>query len=222
MKKVLFVFIILTFCINSLNAQTEKTIDKKGGNIYYGKYTTEIKSEKNLPENIQNNVKGYLNRFFPTMIDSITFSHGQIIDLGKIFKEEPKTYDRFRIIPKYELTFYLKNKSLGITNYNLEIGLDDYGQILETNWPKEILNFNNFKSIHEIKNIVLKHVEQKKIEYKTYEIDLVYKKEIDNMFWIIKLHIDTKGSRKEFYIIEIAWNSKDISAEFTAYQDTLY
>lgn len=138
MKKILALLILLN-CINGLSAQTGKTIDKKGGSIYYGNYVKEIKSEKDLPENIQLNLNGYLNKILPTIIDSITFSHGQIIDLQKMFKDEPLTYKRLRIIPKYELTFSLKNKSIGIQNYNLEIALDEYGQILETNWPKKVL-----------------------------------------------------------------------------------
>lgn len=209
-------------CLNFLSAQTGKIIDKKGGNIYYGNYVKVIKSEKDLPKNIQLNLKGYLNKILPTITDNITFSHGQIIDLKKMFKEEPLTYKRSRVIPKYELTYSLKNKSIGIQNYNLEIGLDEYGQILETNWPKEIIIFNNFKSLSAIENIALKHAKEKKIEYKSYEVDLIYVKNIDKLMWVINFLIKKEVDKLEFYRIEIPWNSMKISNEDITYQKLVY
>ncbi|OXA70454.1 hypothetical protein B0A67_15675 [Flavobacterium aquidurense] len=220
--KQLLVILILTASINSLSAQTEKIIDKKSGNIYYGHFSKKINSEKDLPKNVQSNLKGYLNKILPSMIDSIKFSHGQIIDLEKMFKEEPVTFNKMRIVPKYELTFYLKNKSIGIKNYNLEIGLDEYGQILETNWPKETLLLNNFKSLTEIETIALNHAKNKKIDYKSYDVNLVYEKDIDKLFWIINLHVKAEESTTEFYRIEIPWNSLKISNKSTAYQNTMY
>lgn len=221
MKKILALLILLN-CINGLSAQTGKTIDKKGGSIYYGNYVKEIKSEKDLPENIQLNLNGYLNKILPTIIDSITFSHGQIIDLQKMFKDEPLTYKRLRIIPKYELTFSLKNKSIGIQNYNLEIALDEYGQILETNWPKESIDFNDFKSLSEIESIALNHAKEKNIEYISYEADLIYSKRTDKLIWIINLVIKKEVDKSEFYTIEIPWNFIKISSEGKSYQKTVY
>lgn len=221
MKKKLALLILMN-CINGLSAQTGKSIDKKGVNIYYGNYVKEIKSEKDLPENIQLNLNGYLNKILPTIIDSITFSHGQIIDLQKMFKDEPLTYKRLRIIPKYELTFSFKNKSIGIQNYNLEIALDEYGQILETNWPKESIDFNDFKSLSEIESIALNHAKEKNIEYISYEADLIYSKRTDKLIWIINLVIKKEVDKSEFYTIEIPWNSIKISSEGKSYQKTVY
>lgn len=221
MRKFLVIIIFIT-CHNSLLAQTEKTIDKKGRSIYYGNFVKEIKSEKDLPKNIQFILKGYLNKIFPSIIDSITFSHGQIIDLKKLFQEDPITYKRFKIIPKYELTFYLKYKPIGIQNYNFEIGLDEYGQILETNWPKEIVDFSNFISLTEIENIALKHAKEKKIDYKSYEVDLIYKKDIDELFWIIHLLIKEERGRSELYTIEIPRNSRKNINEVVAYRKVVY
>lgn len=162
MKQLLMIMTLLTICINSLTAQTQKTIDKIGGSIYYGDYVKELKSENDLPKNIQSNLKGYLNKILPSITDSITFSHGQIIDLKRLFEKEPSTYNNFRIIPAYELSFYLRKKSIGVKNYYLEIGLDEYGQILETNWPKETFSFESFKTLKEIETTALKHIAAKK------------------------------------------------------------
>lgn len=220
--KGLFLILIFVTNIYSLSAQSERTIDKKGSNIYYGHYSKKIDSEKDLPINVQYNLKGYLTKILPSIIDSISFSHGQIIDLEKMFKEEPKTYDRTRIIPKYELTFYLKIKSIGIKNYNLEIGLDEYGQILETNWPKETLSFNNFKSLTEIETFALNHAKNKKIDYKSYEVDLVYEKDTDKLFWIVNLIIKIESSKTELYVMEIPWNSTKMIKESVAFRNIMY
>lgn len=209
---------LLIICINSLTAQNQKTIDKKGGSIYYGNYAKELRSEKSLPENVQSNLKGYLNKILPTIIDSITFSHGQIIDLKKMFEKEPSTYNNAIIIPTYDLSFYLKNRSIGVKNYYLEIKLDEYGQILETNWPKETLVFEKFKTLTEIETAALKHITSKNIEYQSYKFDLIYKKETDKLFWIITFLTKTEGTRNEYYEIEFPWNSLKISDEGFGYQ----
>ena len=213
--KELLIIIIFGCWINSVSGQNEKTIEQHGGLIYYGDYTQEIKSEKVLPENIQTNLKGYLNKILPSIIDSITFSHGQIIDLNKKFREEPITYNYPRIIPKYELDFRLKNRSIGIGNYNLEINIDEYGQILHTNWPKEILMMNNFKSLSEVITVALNQVKLKKIDYNSYEVDLDYRKDVDKLFWVIRFSIKTAESNK-IYVIEFPWNSTKILDEYDA------
>jgi len=209
---------LLTICINSLTAQTEKMINKGGASIYYGDYAKDLRSEKSLPENVQSNLKGYLNKILPTIVDSITFYQGQIIDLKKFFKKDPSTYDNAIIIPAYDLGFYLKNRSIGVKNYYLEIKLDEYGQILETNWPKETLDFKNFKTLTEIETAALKHITSQNIKYQSYKFDLVYKKETGKLFWIITFLTKDNGVRNEYYEIEFPWNSLKISDEGFGYR----
>ena len=88
--KYIWILVLLTINVNHLSAQTEKLIDKQGGNIYYGNYVEEIKSINKLPKNIQLNLNSYLTLILPTIVDSIKFSHGQVIDLEKKFAESYK------------------------------------------------------------------------------------------------------------------------------------
>jgi hypothetical protein len=43
-------------------------------------------------------------------------------------------------MPKYELYFELRDTSIGINRYCFEVSLDQYGQILSFDWPREKFN----------------------------------------------------------------------------------
>ena len=44
------------------------------------------------------------------------------------------------VIPKYELYFELRDTSIGIKSYCLEVSLDPFGQITRFEWPREEFN----------------------------------------------------------------------------------
>jgi hypothetical protein len=216
--------LIITFSIgiNGLLAQSERMIEQVGGSIYYGPYAQEVVSENSLPMHIQVNARGYLDKILPGLNDSITFSHGQIIDLAKIFAEEPKTYDHYKLVPKYELDFYLQYKNLGIKKYNLQIELDEYGQILSTNWPKKTIALSNSKSLSEIENYALNEAKSKNLYWKTYEIELKYDEDIDELYWEVNLNLNTVGGRTEHYILKIARYKLNILEEYRAFSTVLH
>lgn len=214
-------FLIFFIAINAHCQQ--KWIDKpRGGNIYYGKEMTEnIASINDLPKNIQSNLNGYIRRILPTMADSISFSHGQIVDLEKYFKENPMTYDSDWIRPKYEFNFYLKNKNMGIKNYNLEIKMDQYGQILEANWPRENKT-DVFRNLAEVEDFALLKAKLKGYETAGYKIDLRYNDEFDKLFYTFFFPTSYSKYKNDYIVFEIPWDELEIFKEYRSSILTLH
>ena len=100
------------------------------GSTFYGYSAKPAHSVTQLPNEIQHNLKGYFRRVLGSMSDSLTFSHGQIVNLKSYFEDRPDTYEYGWTVPMYDLNFVLKDESIGIRKYYLQIKLDPYGQIL--------------------------------------------------------------------------------------------
>jgi hypothetical protein len=124
MRKILILLIGL-ITINNSFGQDKMIVDEPfNGNTYYSGFSKQIDGLSDLPTVIQFNVNGYLRRILGTMSDSVTFSHGQIVDLENKFKEDSVTYGYGWIVPKYDLNFVLRDNSIGIRSYYLQIRLD--------------------------------------------------------------------------------------------------
>jgi hypothetical protein len=117
-----------------LFGQKKMVIDKPfRGYIYYQRFDEKINSISELPESIQLNLNGYFNEILGSMSDSIKFLLGQVIDLKSRFIKDSLIYSYEWVIPKYDLYFTLRYNSFDIKNYNLNIRLDEYGQLLQIN-----------------------------------------------------------------------------------------
>ena len=219
--------LIAIFCLSSINylfGQEKMVIDMPfSGNTYYGKYSQEVESLSELPTVIQFNLDGYIVRILGVMSDSVTFSRGQIIDLDGKFRTDSVTYGYGWIVPKYDLHFSLKDNSIGIINYDLQIRLDRYGQILYSNYPKEKhSDKNRFKNRTDIEKFALKQAEAKGFETTDYKVDFKYNEQLDKLCWVFKFPIKIEKNRQEYDVFEIPWNSIEIIEEYQISTSTVY
>lgn len=69
--------------------------------------------------------------------NNILFVKGQKIDIEKWLTNDsiPQTQYHY-VIPTYQLFFELRDTSLGIIKYVFELSLDQYGQVIEFDWPR--------------------------------------------------------------------------------------
>lgn len=180
-----------------------------------------IASFSDLPPLIQFNTNGYLKRILGKMSDSLHFTQGQEIDLKAIFQKDSVVYTSNAIKPKYILKFVLVDNSIGIKSYNLSLELDEHGQLLFINWPKDRAN-DKSKIIprDSIKEFVLNYAKSKRFNTSNYEVYFNYYKNIDKLCWQFKfpntvLNMNTYRKRKKTYnIVVVPWNELKIIQEF--------
>ncbi|MEZ5044722.1 MAG: hypothetical protein R2828_32800 [Saprospiraceae bacterium] len=223
MRKLLIVIIGL-ISINIAIGQDKMIVDKPfNGNTHYSRFSEHIDSLSILPPVIQFNLRGYLNRILGTMSDSVSFSHGQIVDLENKFKEDSVTYGYGWIVPKYDLNFILCDNSIGIRRYYLQIRLDKYGQILYANWPKEYhSDKNRFKNRSDIERFALKQAKIKGFELNDYKVDFKYNEKLDKLCWVFKFPVKIERNRQEYDALEIPWNYIEVIDEYKTVTSTVY
>lgn len=207
-----------------LTAQDKMIVDKPfNGNTYYGSCSEHINSISGLPSVIQYNIKGYLQRILGTMSDSVEFSHGQVVDLKKYFALDSATYEYGWIVPHYDVNFILRDNSIGIKSYYLQLSLDEFGQILQSNWPtNHYSDKSTFKSRSEIEKYALKEANYYGIRTDDYQVDLSYNQKLDILCWVFKFPLSVEPNRKEYYVYEIDWNSIEIIDEYNIMSITTY
>ena len=112
------------------------------------------------------------------------------------------------------MNFVLKDNSIGIHNYCLQIRLDKYGQILYSNWPKESYSDKNrFKDRIDIERFALRQGKLKGFDINDYKVDFIYNKKFDELCWVFKFPLIIENNRQEYNVIEIPWNSIEIIDE---------
>ena len=186
MKKILII-LFLSISIQKISAQNEMIVDMPyNGNTHY-ENSKFINSVSELPNIIQMNLNGFLQRIFGSKKDSISFSHGQIIDLDLFFKNDSLSYNRQWIVPKYDLNFIIQDNSIGIKRYYLQIKFDEYGQILDFNWPREAYSgILNFKPCSDIKAHAISYAKSKGYNTDNYLIGFGFNNKTDKLCWIFK------------------------------------
>ena len=152
------------------------------------------------------------------MFDSVIFSRGQIVDLERRFDNDSVAFGYSWIIPKYDITFLLRDNSIGIKRYSLNIRLDRYGQILYSNWPKG--GYNNkleFASPAKILQFALKQAEFKRHDTTGYLVDFYYNDRVDKLCWVFKFPKLTELKRdnydETYNCVEIDWKTLQIISE---------
>jgi hypothetical protein len=208
MKQNFLMIFLLAISISS-RAQDKMIIDKSyNGNTFYGKFSVHISSMSETPSVIQFNVTGFLNKILSTMSSNVKFSHGQIVDLKGYFSKDSLTYSYGWAVPKYDLNFILQDTTIGIKNYYLQIRLDENGQILYANWPKEhYSDKNKFKSRTDIEQYALKKAKEKGFEINNYKVDLKYNEKLDKLCWVFIFPMDIGNNGKDSNVFEIDWKS---------------
>ena len=213
--------LLLSICIlltNELNSQDFMIVnDSYNGSTVYTE-SIHINTLSELPPLIELNLNGYLNRVLGDIKDSVSFSHGQMINLEKEFEKDSLTYLRNWVVPKYDLNFVIRDKSIGIQNYYIQIRLDQYGQILNSNWPTEHFDDRNkLKNRNQINDEAIAYAKAKGFYKNNFMIELRYRKHHDSLNWVYKFPLnkdETKLNFQDYYVIEIAWNSGEIVEDY--------
>ena len=198
-------------------------VDKPfSGSTYYEGFSKHLDSISELPPMIKYNLEGYLNRILGSMKDSLRFSHGQIVDLKRYFAKDSSTFSCRWIVPKYDLIFLLKDNSIGIKSYYLKIRLDEYGQILNSNWPKERYSEKSrFKQRSEIEYFALRQAKSKKYNTDGYLVDLIYNAKLDKLCWVFQFPTLIETNKKQYNAFEIPWDMIEIVDEYDLLMSTV-
>jgi hypothetical protein len=218
-KIILSGFMIIFFTINAFS-QDKMVVDKPYGITYYDDFSKEIKSLKQLPPIIQGYVKKFMGATLGDFSTCVTFERGQIVNLKKYFSavdNEPYCYQW--IVPKYDLIFTLKDTSLGIKNYPINLRIDEYGQIIKINWPRKgFTEKSSFNSRDTIKTFALKKAAKLNLNQKGYRIDFEYDERLDIFYWIFQFPTfpEYKGTDQYYDCIEINWANYN---DFKVYKD---
>lgn len=111
------------------------------GRTFYPTKTIDIDSISKLPSKHQFIVRNILTASMTDFLNDIVFIKGQVIDLENWLDKDsiPQTKYQY-IIPKYQLHFELRDTSIGIIKYGLEMELDQFGQVISFGWPRN--NYN--------------------------------------------------------------------------------
>ena len=206
------IFVIAFALPGVCSGQSKMLYDQQyDGEVYYRIKTTHISSVSHLPVKIQINITGYLKQALGCMYDSISFSHGQIVNLKKNFKHDTAVYRQEWIAPKYDLSFLLHDKSIGIKNYYIKIQMDEFGQIIFSNWPRRwFSDRQKLSQLDEIEKIALKIADQKKYEIQGYTVELEYDSKSDRLFWCFCFPRELKGTYNSYNVVLIDWNNHTV------------
>lgn len=209
--------IILIMLSGIVTAQKELVVDKEiidlSSLIGYSEYITDLKK---VPENITFNVENYLKTILGNNYPNITFRDGYISDLSGHFKENPKAYDRGWIITKYQFVYNLSNLKMGIINYPIKIDMDDYGQIINCNWPREWSTYaNHFSERSDIQKTAMTWAKNNFIFNSDYEVDLVYNKAQNAICWVFRFSLEKTRNRETFRVVEIDWRRNKVVDDYS-------
>jgi hypothetical protein len=190
---------------------------------YYEGFSKKINSLSSLPDAIVKNVNNYLKSSFGNLASTIYFSHGQIVDLKRYFIENPETHKREWQVPKYDLIFILKDSSIGIKSHGITLRVDQYGQILYCNWPREgYSDKNKFKSISEIEKFALNVASRKGYNINHYTISFNYNEKHQKVCWEFQCLKEGNSVNGLFNAFEIDWKYLEIIEEYEVKKQTVY
>jgi hypothetical protein len=223
MKKILLIGLIFLILINTLAAQNKMIVDDQcNGYTYYGRFSTEIASLSVLPSKIQFNIKSLLEEALGEMSRNIQFSHGQVIDLKKYFSNDSVIFKMGWIVPKYDLTFILRDSAIGLKSYCLELRIDEYGKIIKLNWPRKYYSDKiKFKPRNEIEQFALRKANFSNIDTNRYKVRFKYNDVHDKLCWVFMFPIEISRWYQEYKTMEIDWGSMEIVDEYLYIQSTV-
>ena len=224
MNKRITILIFLFY--NLITAQEKLIVNKQNsefwtvtGNKNYNKYFTDLKQ---IPNNIKSNLENYLNIILENIDPKVEFKDGCVFDLKGYFKENPKTYDRGWIVYKYQFVYRISMPEIGIKSYLIKINMDEYGQILKCNWPREWFKEpNRFKDRIEIEKTAIKWSENNSLSTtELYEIDLQYNEKHKTLCWVF--NFPTNKTKTNYSVIEIDWRSNEIVEKYSIVKTVSY
>ncbi len=188
------------------------------GWTYYGGHAVNTTNLSTLPIDIKEATSNYLVAHLGILVDSLTFSHGQVIDLDALFSDTLKVQSPNYLVPAYSLHYTLSNRSIGLKGYNLNLQIDQYGQLLHINWPKTAYtDARQFIDLARVNQYAFRVAKAKLYDIASVKIDCQYRSALDEIVWLYTFEsIFTHQSKStcESFILEISWTELKITAEY--------
>ncbi|MFZ1080312.1 MAG: hypothetical protein WAO19_00125 [Candidatus Kryptoniota bacterium] len=165
-------------------------------------------------------------------IGKLTFEHGQEIDIPAYLNKDSAQADRRWVVPAYDLRFSLSDSSVGVGRYEVELDLDQYGQVLEMNLPNKNFSYDSLDS----QDQSLIHDAHLPLAFKFLPLDtaietsiavaagmskttdslstsLEYDSCTDDLYWVISFPQVGSRNMKKFFNVEV--NVQDGNVEKT-------
>ncbi len=138
-----------------------------------------------LPKPVQNSIDSLTNNYMP-----ILKNHIQLISVQKNNLKEMFENDSIRIgkiIPQYRVGFLFSDNNLGIDNYTIELGFDEFGQLLTANIPHRLMPISVDKLITQKTAL---EFTRNYYSAKNYSIDSLnaefnYNDKVDSFVWLV-------------------------------------
>ena len=185
------------------------------GNKQYSFYLTDL---KNVPKNIQFNLDNYLKIILDKLYPNAAFRDGYISDLAGYFEENPNAFDRGWIITKYQFVFNLQKPDIGIINYPIKVDMDEYGQIINCNWPRKWFgNVNDFVERTKIERKAIEWAKKNYLNSADFDVDLKYDSKNNTMNWVFKFPSKKPSVSRSYQVLEIDWDNNKIVKEYNIY-----
>jgi hypothetical protein len=185
MKKVLILLLII-FLTDISVAQTNIYIDKPFTGLP-DRFSKEIEvdSLSQLPPRIPFIINNLFKIALTDFVNNIVFVKGQIIDIESWAANDSTFQTEYKfVIPKYELFFELRDTSIGIKSYCIDVSFDQYGQITRFDWPREEFNKRaSFIKTSLLKKTAFNYATKKKYKTQTCVSDLLFDEGRQRLYW---------------------------------------
>jgi hypothetical protein len=159
-----------------------------------------------LPPKIQKQINVIMEESFWEFKDSLYFINAQVVDIEK-YLEDGDPHKKHWVVPRYELNFYLRNSSIGIHRYNITIHLDDYGQILKINWPREGAGGKKmFLARKTVQEFALKEAKKRGYKLQKFEVRFEYNEEFSRLCWEFSFLDHMEVGAAYYNFIKVPWD----------------
>jgi hypothetical protein len=190
-----------------------------GGTILRPTKTTKVTSLTQLPTRIPQIIDKVFKSSLTDFNEKIFFIQGQVLDIEKFAERDSNFQSMYQyVLPKYFLEFELRDTTIGINSYCLQVSLDQYGQVIKLNWPRS--RFNKQSSFIAGYLLKIKAIEfAKKLHYKTSTsfYQLRFNEERNAMEWhfyfLQKQANGEDGIEKEYQTISVNAVTKEVFPE---------
>ena len=201
----MFLIALILFC-HTVNGQIKIIAEQPCFRLTgYFSYTIDIDSIEQIPTKHQFIVKEMIKKSMTDFQNNITFVTGQIIDVESLLTNDSILQTELEyIIPKYQLSFELTDTTIGVKEYYFEIELDQYGQLIKFEYPRE--NYNkriSFIDTETILKVAINYAKKKKYKTESYTSKIVYDRQFDKLCWHISFLQKSSGNVKNYKIIVI-------------------
>jgi hypothetical protein len=164
----------------------------------------QIDSLNQLPPRIIFILDGLFEAALTDFESNLFFIKGQIIDLESWAAKDSTFQVNYNfVVPKYELFFELRDTSIGIQSYCIRVNLDQFGQIIRFDWPRE--NFNQrsaFIQLEELQKTALRYARKRRFKTNEYMTSLRFDAANQRLLWEFSFLQESTGDedfQTQFY-----------------------